>query len=210
MTVRLRLRRAVVPAVIVGWLAAIGLGMHTLLAYSFAPGRVAEASARWPESSGLARDRSRPTLVMFAHPRCPCSRASVGELAQLMTNAHGRLAARVVVVRPAGTPEGWERTDIWTSAAAIPGVIVVSDAGGIETSAFGAFVSGQAFLYAADGRLLVAGGLTLGRGHAGDNPGRDAFQSWLDAGAGPAHTPVFGCTLRQDAGPPGPADGIRR
>jgi hypothetical protein len=199
------LRAAAIPLVTLIWIVAVGLGMRTLWAYSFTPGTAATAPAVWPASSRLARDHSRPTLVMFAHPRCPCSRASVGELARLMTNEQGRLSALVVVLRPAGMPAGSERSDIWESAEAIPGVTVVADEAGGEADTFGAVVSGQTFLYGADGRLQFSGGLTLGRGHAGDNPGRDAVQSWLDTGTGAPGTPVFGCTLRQESRPAGPS-----
>jgi hypothetical protein len=190
-------RRGVLPFVGVVWLAAVGVGMHTLGAYTYTPGQAAAARVRWPPSTALTLDASRPTLLMFTHPKCPCSRASVAELGRLMVQAQGRLAVRVVVEHPAGTPEGWEHTDIWEAAAAIPGVSVVSDHDGREARLFDAIVSGQTFLYSDHGELLFAGGLTRGRGHEGDNAGRDAVHSWITTGGGAAHTPVFGCTLRQ-------------
>ena len=58
--------------------------------------------------------RGRPTLVMLAHPRCTCTRASVGELAELMARAPRRPKAYVVFIKPGrSAPGGWERTDLW-------------------------------------------------------------------------------------------------
>src|SRR3954468_15265693 len=108
----LSVRRGVVPVLGAAWLVAIGFGMRTLAAYTYTPGSPAQASAYWPAQTQLAHDLSRPTLVLFAHPQCPCSRAAVSELARLMTSTHGALDARVMVLHPAGTPSGWEHTDL--------------------------------------------------------------------------------------------------
>jgi len=123
-----------------------------------------------------------------------------------MTRCHGKLTTTVLMLRPGGMPEGWERTDLWESAAVIPGVTVASDVGGFESRRFGAATSGQALLYAVDGRLLFAGGITGSRGHRGDNNGRAAVTALvLDSGqAAPAWaavTPVYGCPLSNDASP---------
>lgn len=177
------------------WAAAVGFGMHTLLEYVLTPGPAAAAAARWPASSRLPRSRVLPTIVVFAHPRCPCSQATVSELARLLTNRQGRVAAVVAVLRPDGAPPGWERTPLWTAAAAIPGATLFADEGGREAAAFGAAVSGQAMLYGVDGALRFAGGLTMARGHAGDNPGRSAVEAWLSGQSAALHTPVFGCLL---------------
>ena len=46
------------------------------------PGGDPEAPARWPEASALVRNADGPTLVLFAHPKCPCTDASLAELAR--------------------------------------------------------------------------------------------------------------------------------
>jgi hypothetical protein len=133
---------------------------------------------------------------MLAHPRCSCTRASLNELAILMTRAAGRLSATVIFVRPDGTPPGWDDTDLRRTAAAIPGVHVLTDSAGLEASRFGAWTSGQVCYYDAAGRLAFSGGITAGRGHEGDNAGRSSLEARL-AGydSGPRHTAVFGCSL---------------
>jgi hypothetical protein len=134
------------------------------------------------------------------HPHCPCSRATIGELAELMTHCQGRLGTTVLVLQPAGMSDAWVHTDLWSSAAAIPGVTVLADGEGREARRFGAATSGQSLLYSTDGRLLFAGGITESRGHSGDNAGRTAIESLV---LGPetratrehAATPVYGCPL---------------
>lgn len=179
------------------WAAAVVFGISQLLAYEGAAGVPAAApstilSATTPSPS------AGPTLVLLVHPKCPCSRATIGELTKLMTDCRGRLTATVLMVRPAGAAAGWERTDLWESAAAIPGVNIEVDPTGERARQFGAATSGQALLYSADGTLLFAGGMTESRGHSGDNAGRAAITAMVlgsaTGGAG-ARTPVFGCPL---------------
>ncbi len=197
------------------WIAVVAGGLSRLWTYESAPGISARPPLTWPTETRLSRPAGLPTLVLLVHPKCPCSRATIGELAKLMTDCRGKLAASVLMIRPDAFAEGWERTDLWDSAAAIPGVAVTSDVGGAESGRFGAATSGQALLYGTDGRLLFAGGITESRGHRGDNAGRAAVTALvlgtdaktrpiagtqLAAGAPqPAHASVFGCPLFNEA-----------
>jgi hypothetical protein len=133
---------------------------------------------------------------MFAHPRCPCTRASLGELEKIMARCQGAVDARVVFLQPAGQSEDWCQTDLWRSAAGIPGVRVVPDVGGALARRFHAATSGQTLVYNDRGELLFSGGITLARGHAGDNPGASAIEACL-AGQTPEcrEAPVFGCPI---------------
>jgi hypothetical protein len=113
-----------------------------------------------------------------------------------MAQAQGRVTAYVLFLKPAGTSDNWEKTDLWQSAARIPGVNVVVDDGGVEARRFHAVTSGQTALYDDEGRLLFSGGITASRGHSGDNAGRSAIVSLLHAGeAERTETFVFGCPL---------------
>jgi hypothetical protein len=136
---------------------------------------------------------------MLVHPHCPCSRASIGELALIMAQSQGRLAAYILFLKPEGFADHWEKTDLWQSAAAIPGVKPIADQDGVEARRFHATTSGQTVLYDAEGRLLFSGGITIARGHAGDNAGRSAIVSLVNTRiAEQAETPVFGCPLFDD------------
>jgi hypothetical protein len=195
-----RKRKRIIALAVAAWVLVLVSGNGLLYAYSLAPGEQAAAPTGWPGQSRVARDRERHTLVLIAHPRCPCTRATIAELARLMTELEGRLAARVLFLRPTGAPDAWEKTDLYTSAARIPGVVVLDDPGGVETARFGAKTSGQALLYAADGRLLFAGGITASRGHEGDNVGRARVVSLVtQSKADRALSAVFGCPLEDGA-----------
>jgi hypothetical protein len=178
------------------WLAAVGSGFTILLKYSSTPGAM-DASPRvgWPAHSRLER-HGRPTLVMFAHPRCPCSRASVAELARLMAALPDHPEAYVLFVHPHGVSGDWDQTDLWRSAAAVPGVTVLSDDDGIEAARFHALTSGITLVYDGEGRLLFRGGVTSSRGHEGNSFGRERIISLLTTGkADRTDSPVFGCAL---------------
>lgn len=86
----------------------------------------------------------------------------------------------MLFLKPEGVSSGWEQTDSWRMAAALPGVTVVRDDSGREALRFGAATSGQTLLYDADGALLFSGGITAARGHAGDNAGRSELVSLLN------------------------------
>jgi hypothetical protein len=178
------------------WLIVVSAGLAWLAAFDNAPGVAAHAPPHWPVASRIARDATGPTLVMLAHPRCTCTRASLGELAELMSRANQPPKAYVVFIKPAGTAADWDDTDLWRSAAAIPGVTPVHDDDGLETERFGAETSGQTLLYDAAGRLIFSGGTTGSRGHVGDNAGRASILALLNRDAASrSATAVFGCPL---------------
>jgi hypothetical protein len=180
----------------VAWVAAVSFGMSRLLEYESTPGDSGLSPRRWPAGSRLRRDPLRPTLVLFAHPRCPCTRASLAELLQIITRCQGRVAAHVLFVTPEGVPPGWERTDLWRTAAAIPGVQVHRDAGD-EARRFGAATSGHVALYDPQGGLLFVGGITGSRGHEGENAGSQAVIRLIHGEPAIRATSfVFGCSLR--------------
>lgn len=179
------------------WLLAVGVGLRSAWNYESTPGRPASAGLMWPAQSHIRPAPERATLVLIGHPQCPCTRASVGELARLMARCQGKVTAYVLFVKPSGTPARWEKTDLWRSAEAIPGVQVRLDEGGVEAHRFHAATSGQTLLFDRTAQLRFSGGITAARGHAGDNAGRDAIVSLLETGSTPlTKTPVFGCALR--------------
>ena len=178
------------------WLVVVVAGTIQLARYSNTPGNNNPAPVAWPANSQIPFDAKGPTLVMFVHPHCPCTRASLGELEVLMAQVQGRVSAHVLVLKAAGTATDWEKTDLWRTASSIPGVTVSVDEAGVEARRFHAETSGQTLLYDRSGALQFQGGITLSRGHAGDNPGRSALQDLLRQGhSNQVKTPVFGCSL---------------
>jgi hypothetical protein len=159
------------------------------------------AAKQWPAESGLAlAPEPRHTLVMLAHPKCPCTRASIGELELLMTQTQKKLSAYVLFMKPEGEAEDWTRTDLWHKARAIPDVQVIMDEGGKKARHFKAETSGQVYLYDPSGKLQFAGGITISRGHSGSNPGRSAIVSYIHEGKIKVkQTASFGCPLFSDS-----------
>jgi hypothetical protein len=185
------------------WLLVAGIGWAVVVNYETAPGRAGVTPAVWPVQTTLARNATRPTLVMVAHPQCPCTRASLGELNRLLAQCDQRVAAHVFFLKPAGQTDDWVRSDLWRSVAGMPGLILHEDVGGREAAYFGAATSGQVLLYDPRGRLLFRGGITAARGHAGDNAGAAQILALLSGGGRMSRaTPVFGCALRADGEPP--------
>ncbi len=178
------------------WISAVCVGLRSVLNYQYTPGEASIAPVQWPSNTTVRLAPDRATLILFAHPHCPCTRATIGELTLIMAQCQGKVRAYMLFYRPAEFSERWERTDLWRSAAAIPGVAVLEDEDGLEAARFHAATSGQALLYDAQGRLVFTGGITDSRGHYGDNEGRDAIVSLLSRGAAAfTTTPVFGCSL---------------
>jgi hypothetical protein len=178
------------------WLATAVFGLRVVWAYDNTPGTLARAPQRWPAASALSRPSAGATLVVFAHPHCPCTRASLGELGEVLARSRGPLKTFVVFLKPASFEEGWEKTGLWAAAAQLPGTVAVRDDGGAEARAFGVETSGQVLLYDGAGKLRFNGGITGSRGHAGDNPGRAALVALI--GEAPMHrsgASVFGCPL---------------
>ncbi|HEY2387684.1 MAG TPA: RedB protein [Candidatus Binatia bacterium] len=181
------------------WLASVSVGMASLASYDTRPGPNAEPPLQWPSASSIEPVPGRPTLVVLAHPKCPCTRATVAEVAVLMTAFRRRVDVHILFELPAGAPDGWEQTDIWRSAAAIPGVDVGIDADGVEAARFHAITSGQTILYDAAGNLRFTGGITAARGEQGGNLGLDAVAEAIIRPKGAATSaPVYGCLFRRE------------
>jgi hypothetical protein len=178
------------------WGIAVGAGMVWLSRYSGTPGLSATPPEQWPARAD-ALPRGQYTLVMAAHPQCPCTRASLDELAIVMAESKGRMAAAVLFLAPVDERPDWWETSLWHKAAEIPGVTPVVDRGGVLQHVFGALTSGSVAVYDSSNHLRFSGGLTAARGHAGINAGRLSVMALLDAKqrVATAITPVFGCSL---------------
>jgi hypothetical protein len=186
------------------WLIAAAAGLWVVWAWDNSPGLGANAPAHWPSASALSRATDRPTLLLLAHPQCSCTQASLGELAEALARVHVQPKTYVVFIKPREFAAGWEQSDLWATATALPGVTVLRDDEGREAERFGSATSGQTLLYDASGALLFSGGITGARAHRGDNAGRDSLVSLLDGGSHPGlnhrepgnnTTKVFGCPL---------------
>ncbi len=164
--------------------------------YEGTPTPTGATPSLWPTNSRVAREVGHSTLLMFMHPHCPCSTASVEELNRLLGRCQGAVSTHVLFIRPKGEPDDWTDTSLRKNAESIPGVHVDLDLDGEEARRFGAESSGYVVLYGPKGELLFSGGITGSRGHVGENAGENAV---IDLANGRYvslnHTKVYGCTL---------------
>ncbi len=178
------------------WTVAAAGGVIAMLDFELTPAPHSRALSTWPTQSSIPLELARPTGVMFLHPHCPCSQASLAELKIVASACSTKAALHVVLVKPAGVDGSWERTSLADAAMKIPGVRVRCDADGREAALFGATTSGEMMLFAPNGRRLFDGGITVSRGHEGDNTGLTILRDLICSGSAEGETtPVYGCSL---------------
>lgn len=184
------------------WLSAATAGLLAIADYDAKPCASAQPPLRWPllnswGEESLPRNSSQPTLLLFLHPKCPCSRASLSEVARLAHAEQGRVNIIVLFTQPANVADDWSHTDLWQQAVANRELLTVIDQAGLVTQQFGVQTSGQILLYDRHGNLQFDGGVTPGRGHTGESVGRFLLSAII-AGQTPAipkRCATFGCPL---------------
>jgi hypothetical protein len=188
--------RVAVAIAVLAWVAGVVFGLQRVWTYKSTPGKNAEAPVQWPGSHRIVPVAGRSTLVMFVHPLCSCTRASLAELDSILQQTGGAVSAWVLVLRPEGTSGDWQNSSTLTAAQRLHGVQVLNDDDGAEAAKFGAITSGQVVLYDAKGHLQFSGGITGARGHVGENTGETRVLNLVKSGTADAHDhAVFGCGL---------------
>ena len=184
------------------WLITVCTGMTILIRYENTPGLSANPQVKWPRDSRIPLNTSGATLIVLAHPRCPCTRATLRELEWIMTRCRESIRAFVLFIHPDEVDLAWVHSDLWKQVEAIPAVTAMADAGGYEARVLCAQTSGQTLLYDITGTLRFCGGITASRGHSGGNLGRDRIVELVRGGhnssAGASDSFVFGCPLFHD------------
>jgi hypothetical protein len=181
---------------IAAWALAVLAGMTSLWSHAFTPGAAGQAPFGWPEASALRREPGRFTLVVFAHPHCPCVQATIAEVAHLQQLHIDRVQYIVVVIRTKGRTVDWSRPFVDRVQQTLPGITIVDDVALREAARFGARTSGEVLLFRPSGELAFHGGVTAARGHVGPSLGAARIQNILDGGDNQPPSPVFGCPLR--------------
>ena len=178
------------------WMLLLGTGFFRLSTYSNTPGVQAKNFPQWPFQSAIQRSQDIATLVIFVHPHCPCSEASIGELERLVPKIQGKVQSVVMFFKPKNKSDEWVKSRLWEKTKMIPGVQSFFDNEGVEAQRFGAKTSGQIFLFDEEANLIFSGGITPERGHMGDSIGRKAILSFVEIGKTEVtKTAVFGCSL---------------
>ena len=180
------------------WVFIMALGIVSLERYARIPGDKASVPQVWPKKTKIEREHT-PTLLVFLHPECSCSEATVEELNKLL----GKVQSKVKVYAVFAQPEGWSinevKSGLWKQVGRIPNVERVVDTGRKEAFVFGALTSGHTLLYDNGGRLAFSGGITESRGHVGDNLGEDTIVGLLNnQKMEVSQTNIFGCGLFEE------------
>jgi hypothetical protein len=199
---------AMTALVVATWAAAAVAGTVVLARFHSTPGpSLAGGAGRWPEGGALPAPAGRASLLVFLHPHCPCTSATVAGLERVLAAAGSRPRdVRIVVFHPATATPAWSDGGLVERARLLPGAVVHADPGGAEAARFGAVTSGTVLAFDADGVRRFAGGVTPSRGHEGDCPGAAAVESFLrDGTPSPDTFPVFGCPILEALPAPGAA-----
>lgn len=157
-------KRVLLTTAVSSWVLAIGYFGAQMMAFDSTPGKPAHAPAHWPAQSALTRAQGRKQLVMFVHPGCTCTLASLEQLRRLESLTGNTIAAEIVLWHSAASRKerDWNRES--------GGAKVFDDQNGQEARIFGAQTSGQTLIYDEAGQLAYAGGLTVFRAEAGGDP----------------------------------------
>lgn len=193
-------RRWFLGALLLSWFAlAIG-GMVAIWQYETTAGPASEPPRHWPSNTNLQRTSRDRTLVLFAHPKCPCTRASLAAISAI-AREYSAVATHVVFFRPTIADDSWQDSELCRTAMANPALQVTFDAEGREMQCFGVRTSGHAVLYSSGGTLEFTGGVTSARGQTGDSIGRRTLVEVLAGSAvKQPSAPVFGCPLTTPGG----------
>ena len=166
-----------------------------MTAYSMAPGVALTPLLERPADSEIPFSEDQPTLLVFLHPRCPCTHPSIAALERVLARQH-RMVVQPVFFLPGGKPASWARADFWDRVVAAGAHRPVIDVDGALARQFHVTTSGHALLFSVDGRVRYSGGITSGRVHEGDNMGLTKLTRVLDGVpvADPSF-PVYGCSI---------------
>lgn len=200
---KLSTRHPIVFSAAVLWLFSVIFGMKMMMTHE------TDAGPRTPTTTVAKTDlftiqnlHQKPySIVMFAHPHCVCTKASLAELRWLAEHCSERAQIIIMFVKPEGAPDDWLNSENWQLAQSISGATTQIDEHATLARKFGAMTSGHAFLIDREGEILFSGGITQARGVEGESDGRRALyvltmqSAHSDARVTPAETNVFGCLL---------------
>ncbi len=180
----------------------IAIGFALLYAHDSKPGLQLASPSLWPSDVEIERPMGVPTLLIFVHPQCPCTFASLAELERVVGHSGSSLETIVILNAPAEKLEEWMQTTVANRAKGISGAKIVVDGDGKLSAKFRVTVSGQCLLYSPNGQLLFQGGLTASRGHEGESLGQSVLIHLIahpepDALSNQQalEVPVYGCEL---------------
>ena len=163
------------------------------MSYAGEGGTHAIVKEQWPQGSKLTSIKG-PQLVMFLHPGCACSKASLAELGRLIALAP-ELSVQLVFMRTPKLEKLFKENPLISKAKTLPRTEIIFDEQGEEAKVFGAETSGHSFFYNEKSELVFNGGLTMARGHEGESVGKDSILAYFKGQKSIKDSTVFGCDI---------------
>lgn len=188
--------KPILTALTVGWLILVGAGFISLAVYQHGEGEIAERESTWVESGLIQHDANQCQLLVFLHPRCACSLATLNELARIQSRCKDRLSIQVVIYHPSSAEADWLQSPNVKLIKQIPNVRWTLDLDGSLAQQFGVRTSGHAMLFSPKGDVVFSGGITPARAHEGDNLGKQAIERYVCLGEKSVEeSNVYGCPI---------------
>lgn len=179
------------------WTTLLLTGHLVLFEYEMTASPLANTKRIFPAKSIVQMAKGRQNIILFLHPMCPCSMASVDEFHELMRAGEKDSVGTVVAFMPQEMQSEWALQPVFSSLKRIRNVSIVYDTTGAQADIFGATTSGHVLIYDGRGILQFSGGITASRGHSGDNANFElAKKTILERNPKFVTTPVLGCALR--------------
>ena len=192
--------------------AVLLLGLGRLTHYQTQPGPVGQVpenltsavlaslsnSSAAPTGGAEGVHSSEPTwqLLVFVHPKCPCTRATIHNLDLVSRRSDLRLEIIPVIFRPLHGDATWLETDNTRRLATLTRRSLVDDEDSQLARQFNVQVSGHCLLYDCAGRLRFSGGITASRGHEGRCRTLAALTKTLEGHSiDQTRWPVYGCQM---------------
>src|SRR6186997_577410 len=94
------------------WGVVLTMGFRSLIEFETTAGAPGVVRAAWPADAPVAFEAGKSNLVMFAHPKCPCSRASLAELVKVLTRTKGALQASILFYTPTDGTREWKGAEL--------------------------------------------------------------------------------------------------
>ncbi|MCU0711848.1 MAG: hypothetical protein MUC43_07290 [Pirellula sp.] len=129
---------------------------------------------QWPSTTKVSLGDSTQHLVVFVHPFCPCTRATLRNLDEALRDSD--LKVSVVQLRNEKLESSHAPISHIADLSRKNGWNLILDDNGVEARAFGAMTSGECMLFSSSGERLFIGGVTASRGHLGNNEGLDVLK----------------------------------
>lgn len=194
------IRRFALVAWVVALLASITMVYRAAAATPQVAPATREDPSSWPAKSRWQPTPGRTTVVIIAHPECPCTRATITNLLPVLRSSTRPVDTVLILAGPAVTtqPGSTERSLV----DALAPTALLRDRDGREAALFGATTSGHVVVFDPRASRVFSGGTTPVRGHVGPCDALDRFtRATLADQPAPAPTAVRGCPLMGPGGP---------